>query len=82
MKGDKGSTCPVPEAFLEEPLMRAEFAGTLLGFDDYVSKFLRLLNHENASLTNADMVLEDVIELYVWSNMLLSQGITNLMAHT
>lgn len=44
----------------------AEFSGTLMGFDDYVSKwtphsFIR--NPKDLSNKNLDMVLEDVTEL-------------------
>ena len=53
----------------------SEFAGTLLGFDDYVSKSVYILS-TNVKLgvviktltilhCFTDMVLEDVIELYV-----------------
>ena len=41
-----------------------EFSGTLLGFDDYVSKCCRFASHEKAAVNSrADMVLEDVTEL-------------------
>ena len=42
-----------------------EFSGTLLGFDDYVSKYSKLLSLRRFSNDNTDMVLEDVTELYV-----------------
>lgn len=45
---------------------RAEFSGTLLGFDDYVSKYTPAFLPVGALLIRlADMVLEDVTELYV-----------------
>jgi hypothetical protein len=43
----------------------AEFSGTLLGFDDYVSEYSKLLSLKRFSNDNTDMVLEDVTELYV-----------------
>jgi putative heme iron utilization protein len=45
---------------------RAEFSGTLVGFDDYVSEFISTSrnSHFNANFAS-DMVLEDVTELYV-----------------
>ena len=45
--------------------LSAEFSGTLLGFDDYVSKYSKLLSLKLCSNNNTDMVLEDVTELYV-----------------
>lgn len=47
-----------------------EFSGTLLGFDDYVSKYTHSHSCEVAKIFTAlaniiDMVLEDVTELYV-----------------
>lgn len=46
----------------------AEFSGTLLGFDDYVSKLtsdIELLICRKYLTRKTDMVLEDVTELYV-----------------
>lgn len=43
--------------------MILEFAGTLLGFDDYVSRFTDLPFLHSALRLGIDMVLEDVTEL-------------------
>ena len=62
MKGEKGTLC----AFLYPifTLMKAEFSGTLLGFDDYVSKYHTAHPVPKLHLMYvADMVLEDVTEL-------------------
>lgn len=58
-----GQTCPSTRVSDKS----AEFSGTLLGFDDFVSRYSRLLPIEMA-LANADsdMVLEDVTEQYVF----------------
>ena len=46
-----------------------EFTGTLLGFDDYVSKYNILpenwTSEVRLTLSTSDIVLEDVTELYV-----------------
>jgi hypothetical protein len=43
-----------------------EFSGTLMGFDDYVSKSSPRSFYSGRQLTRcSDMVLEDVTELYV-----------------
>lgn len=71
MKGDKGRELP-----LHSPLALAiwltflEFAGTLLGFDDYVSKSKCVRNVTGTLLLRnpPDMVLENVTELFVSPN--------------
>ena len=44
-------------------LTSAEFSGTLLGFDDYVSKFCHIYRQRKYFNIYIDMVLEDVTEL-------------------
>ena len=39
-----------------------EFTGTLLGFDDFVSEYLRLHAASTVLIRESDMVLEDVTE--------------------
>jgi hypothetical protein len=64
MKGDKGMFIPALSSSFAKSLC-LEFSGTLLGFDDYVSKYSKLLSLKRFSNDNTDMVLEDVTELYV-----------------
>lgn len=49
-------------------LQSPEFAGTLLGFDDYVSTYDFPANGRPRLIGNVDMVLEDVTELYAHPN--------------
>lgn len=42
MKGDKGELQPPPISQVPVLIPVIEFSGTLLGFDDYVSKYLEL----------------------------------------
>lgn len=67
MKGEKGKNCEhrtgqrASGAILTRS---AEFSGTLVGFDDYVSELtLSILRSQGEMLIISDMVLEDVTEL-------------------
>jgi hypothetical protein len=42
MKGDKGMLYTLPNFFVFVLTLFVEFSGTLLGFDDYVSKYLEV----------------------------------------
>jgi hypothetical protein len=62
MKGDKGMSSHTPlEAIW--PDVSTEFSGTLLGFDDYVSKYLPVFLKGIYFNNHKDMVLENVTEL-------------------
>jgi hypothetical protein len=62
MKGDKGMSSHTPLNAIG-PDVSAEFSGTLLGFDDYVSKYLSLFFKGIKFNSHKDMVLENVTEL-------------------
>ena len=63
MKGDKGKL-PFAIRIPADTEWAREFSGTLLGFDDYVSKFFLLTARWLYDLTIfPDMVLEVVTEL-------------------
>ncbi len=61
MKGDKGMSSYLPR--ISYHLTSAEFSGTLLGFDDYVSELMHTYHQRKCSNVYIDMVLEDVTEL-------------------
>ena len=67
MKGDKGRFSIVHLILVDTNHSHtSEFAGTLLGFDDYVSTPPVYSFHKEYPLTpHLDMVLEDVTELSV-----------------
>ena len=62
------SSIPVDDRSAKKRPSYSEFAGTLLGFDDYVSMSLSSLPLHTSTLKltrRSDMVLEDVTELYI-----------------
>lgn len=60
MKGDKGMLLTL-QALYQSADRSAEFSGTLLGFDDYVSQYSHLSPKESSD-SGLDMVLENVTE--------------------